>query len=258
MFINGKQTEKAAQSLPLFDEGFINVFETMRVERGVIFRLNEHVERLFESAKTLGIPMATDREAVKKLLRRIVRKAGLGEKFFLRHMVMSNQAVTFAFSRPYPEAIYREGVRLRTAVVRRNLSNALPPEAKSSQFLNGVLAAIDASGNPVFETLFLSCEGYVNEARVWNFFLIQGGSLVTPPAPGILNGVTRRFVIECAGQKNLQVRETPVSRHDVWNAEEAFLTNTVGGIVPVSSLDGRSIGLAVPGPLTRRLRHCFE
>jgi branched-chain amino acid aminotransferase len=151
--------------------------------------------------------------------------------------------------------------------VRRSLSNASPPEAKTSAFQNGVLAALEPNPAGAYEDLFLDMNGYVTEVRIGNLFIVDAHALLTPPTAGILNGITRRVVIECARRAGIPVREVPLTRHDVYNAREAFLTNTSWEILPVSSLDGRKIGGAstdrptdgpVPGPVTAKLHRIFK
>src|SRR5207237_1009643 len=126
---------------------------------------------------------------------------------------------------------------LRTSNVRRSLSHASPPQAKTSAYQNALLATLEPS--PGYEWVFLDQSGFVTEVRIGNLFIIKGKMLATPPTTGILNGVTRRFVIELALQAGLKVREVPLTRHEIYNADEAFLTNTSWEILPVRELDGR-------------------
>lgn len=300
VFVDGKLS--ASQNLPasVLNETEVNVFESLRVFGGKIFQLEEHLNRLFESAKTVHLKVPRNREEIAQQLKSILKQTPAGHDVFLRITVIGKRILIFLTSRSWPEDIYRRGVDLRTSVARRSSSNAAPPESKSNQFLNGVLATLNFksviakrllnessslrgavnlvpkqskdgdcfstvleklrndSKKAPFAPLFLSPEGYVLESDVWNIFIARNKTLMTPPAAGILNGVTRRFVIKCAQCQGFQVRETSFTRHDVFNADEGFLTNTSGEIVPVRSLDHRQIGTEIPGKVTRQLKSEFE
>ena len=258
VFLDGQKTKDPHLLVSKLRENETNVFETMRVYRLKIFRLDKHLDRLFASAKTIGISIPKTRESIKKELVSILRQIKNKREIFLRLMVMRGRTFVFVFHRSYPDRIYEEGVDLNTTVVKRNFSNAAPPEAKTGEFLSGILSVLDPSADGIFENLFLDRWGYLREARTANFFIVKNRCLKTPDATGILDGVTRRFVIECATKEEIGVVETVLTRHDVWNADEAFLTNTSGGLVPVRSLDGRQIGMRAPGPVTVELTRRFQ
>ncbi len=133
---------------------------------------------------------------------------------------------------------------------------AAPPQAKTTDYLNALMATLDPS--PGYEWVFLDRDGFVTEVRIGNLFIVKDGRLFTPPLTGILNGVTRRFVLECASLAGLETRERPLSRHEVYNADEAFLTNTSWEILPVREMDGRSTGKQIPGKITCRLHTIFK
>ena len=146
---------------------------------------------------------------------------------------------------------------LKSPVTRRSHVNAVPPTVKTNAFLNGVLSVLEAECEEPFDHVFLDAQGYLTEGTVWNVFMIKDKVLYTP-GTGILDGVTRRFVIECAGKEHLPVQQTFLTRHDFWNAHEAFITNTSGEIVPVRSLDSRTIGTRIPGLRTLQLMTRFQ
>lgn len=252
LFINGKQIKPA--ELPIISpaELGLNVFETMQSRSGKILHLNEHLDRLFESAKTSGIEVPTERERIEKELAEIAKE---NPNHSIRLAVSEKNIFTIVSVRSYPEKIYREGVDLKTSAVRRNLSNSVPPEAKSGDLVNGLLAFLDCTDS--FDRIYLGPDGYVREAGVWNFFMVKEGALKTPPTAGILNGVVRRFVLKYALELGISAEESFLTRHDVFNADEAFLTNSTGIIVPVRSLDGRQIGTEIPGVITSRLMKRF-
>jgi branched-chain amino acid aminotransferase len=217
--------------------------------------LDEHLARLFESAKTSGLQIKKTASELKREIRLCARRHS-EENLFLRLGVDDSDSFIFVLKRERPASIYQIGVRLKTSVTRRNHVNASPPEVKSNDFFNNVLANLDKEEN-IFDVLFLDSKGYVAESTIWNFFIVKDGKLLTPYV-GILSGVTREFVLECAEKERFPVIETFITRHDFWNADEAFLTNTSGEIVPVNTLDGRKIGHEIPGKITRKLMKRFQ
>ncbi len=279
VLVNGRETAGRLWLEEAFREETVNVFETMRVCGKEIQFLDEHMNRLFESAKTIGLTIPKTKQQIKKELESAIRqfgadsganrsaagavpgsgrgRGGASENLSVRLTTTAFQTIISISERAWPSWIYEKGVDLQTSPVRRNLSNSLPPEAKSNQFLNAVEAELHSFEKPPFAFLFLGSEGYVRECGTWNFFIVRNGALATPPPAGILNGVTRRFVIKCARKERIPVEETFFTRHDVWNGDEAFITNSTAGIVPVRSLDARMIGEEVPGPVTHKLRQKF-
>ena len=234
-----------------------SVFETMVAQNRVIFRMAEHLDRLWESAQTIGVPMELKREALEAELIQVARKCH-NKKMCIRVAIKGREKTILTFERSLPASYYQDGIHLVTSATRRNASNAMSPEAKSNQFLNGILSLLDLTSGAAFETLILDRNGLVKEARVWNLFIVKRGTLETPATDGILNGVTRNFVIECALKEKIPVVETSFTRHEVWNSEEAFLTNTSGGILPVQSLDGRKIKSPIPGKITKQLSKRYK
>lgn len=256
IFINGKEVNSGQIFEPSFSEDKILVFESLRSYKGRIFRLNEHFDRLFESAKTVGLKLPKTRTQIKKELAACLIRYGKQDAF-IRLTIDEKDSFIMVLDRKRPAWIYEKGVDLKTAVTRRNFINAAPPEPKTSAFFNNVLGVMEQRGSDVYESIFLDSSGYVTEATVWNLFMVKDEKLFTPQA-GILNGVTRQFVIECAEKEGLSVFESNLTRHDFWSAEEAFLTNTSGEIVPIRSLDGRLIGIDIPGTITKRLMDRFH
>lgn len=250
----------------------INLFESLRTYGRVIFREDEHLARLAESARTTGLRLPKTLDAIRSDLREAIRLfdaelAAAGEKddgdLFLRVTVWREKIFILVGARRHPKNLYEDGIVLETTPVRRSLTNAAAPQAKTGAYQNGVLAALQPSPG-AYEHLFLDPEGYVAEVSIGNIFIVKKdgtrgkSALFTPPARGILNGVTRRFVIECAAQAGIKVYEIPFSRHDVYNADEAFLTNTSWEVLPARELDRRSIGKQVPGPLTSKIHRLFR
>ena len=227
-------------------------FETLRVERGRALRLAEHMSRLEASSKTLGLPAWDGRAAraqaemaargiVEGYIRVAVRRSGSPRLLVHRHE-----------GRPYPAEWVRSGIAVRTVPSRWPAGETGIAQAKVSERVTGVLARAEAPDSP--EVLRIGRHGYLTEGTVSNLFLVRGGTLATPPAwLGVLEGVTRARVIAEARKIRVLVEEVPLTRHDLFNAEEAFLTNVLMPVLPVREADGRKIGTGTPGPLTRRL-----
>ncbi len=215
------------------------------------------MDRFLESAHTLGMKLPMTREEIRKKMETALSESGKKEAF-VRLTISGGEIFVVVGERTHPKEMYEKGISLKTSTVRRNLSESAFPEAKSTFCLNQVLATIDPAPPEAYELLFLNVEGYVTEVRIGNIFMVEEGRLFTPPAVGLLNGVTRRFVIECARSGKIPVEEKPLTRHDLFNAEEAFLTNTSWEVLPIRALDGRQIGKVLPGPVTRRLQVLFR
>jgi branched-chain amino acid aminotransferase len=241
----------------LLSEESAGIFESLRTYRGKIFLLEEHLERFFESAQSLGLKIPETRAQLAKRVEKALKDSGKKEAF-LRLSLAGEKLFVIVTERTHPAEIYEKGVKLKTSPVRRNLSLAAFPEAKTSSCLNQVLGTLDPAAPGSYEILFLSQEGYLTEARIGNLFLTADGILITPPTHGLLNGVTRRFVIKCARLGRISVEERPVTRHELFNAGEAFLTNTSWEILPVREVDGRKVGEQVPGPVTKKLQTLFR
>jgi len=161
--------------------------------------------------------------------------------------------------RLYPDATYRDGLALITVPTRRNVAEALSPKIKSLNYLNNILAKIEAGQRGALEAILMTQDGYVAECTADNLFILRKGRLLTPPTwQGALEGVTREAVLELARKARLAAVEEPITRYDVYTAQEAFMTGTAAEIVPVTSLDGRPIGSGAPGPVTKRLMAGFR
>ena len=250
--------------LSQFREEEIGIFESLRTYRGGIFRLEEHLDRLLESAKTSGFSGRLNRAQLRRELELALQaflrdEPGLRqEDLFIRLTLWQDRIFVMPGVRVHPPELYRRGVALKTSPVKRSISNASFPEVKTSSYQNAVLAALEPAGAETYEWLFLDQNGFVTEVRIGNLFMVKDGLLLTPPTIGILNGVTRRFVIKCALTLQIAVKEIPLTRHEIYNADEAFLTNTSWEILPVRELDSRRIGGKIPGPVTLKLMRRFQ
>jgi branched-chain amino acid aminotransferase len=250
------------------------VFEGIRAYNGRVFRLEEHLGRLYNSAKAimLDIPLSMDemRDAVLDSLRhndlsdgyiRLVVTRGVGDLGLDPRKCRSGATVVIIADsiELYPQEFYERGLEVITVVTRRNLPEAVNPAIKSLNYLNNVLAKIEVSQAGLLEGLMLNHEGYVAEATGDNVFLYAEGRLITPPpSVGILRGITRAAVIELAADLGIPVSEERFTRYFVYTAGECFLTGTAAEIIPVVVVDGRRIGAGVPGPVTKLLMERFR
>ncbi|MBI4550258.1 MAG: aminotransferase class IV [Candidatus Omnitrophica bacterium] len=240
----------------VFAQETVSVFESCRSYRGCIFRIEDHIGRLMASARTVGLAVPSGPDALKRALYGALADSGKKEAFL--RITLSPAGLHISVThRVWPREVYVKGVTLRTATVRKSLSHALYPEAKTSNYGAQMLATLEMPPG-IFDVVFVGVDGCVKECRTSNIFLVKEGVLRTPPAAAILEGVTRRVVLEVAPPAGLRCEETPLTRHDFYNAAEVFLTNTSGEIIPVREMDGRKIGAAVPGVWTRRLHQAFK
>lgn len=242
--------------LPSFGET-TGIYESLKAYKGIFFRAEEHLDRFFDSAKTLGLEVPYSREEVLKKLEGALKESGKKEAF-VRLTLTDGELFILVGERRHPPEMYQKGVSLRTTPVRRKHSNQEFPEAKSRDCLNQILATLEPAPAGNYEILFLNAEGYLTEVCIGNLFMVKRGCLLTPPPVGLLNGVTRRFVIECARRGKISFEERPLMRHDLFNADEAFLTNTSWEILSISEVDGRRIGREIPGKITKKLQSLFK
>ena len=240
----------------------------MRTYNGKILHEEEHLKRLRESAKTVAYRPIPDSRALRKELHHAL-KASNEKNTSVRLTLFEGKTVVILGSREISQELYKKGVALKTASFSRGNGKAFPYQAKVSAYQQAILASTEPDPGNAFDRLFLDQEGLLAETRVRNFFIVkypfgprsakkEKATLLTPPEHLILNGVTRRFVIKCALESGFRVQETPLTRHDFFNADEAFLSNTSWEILPVRELDGRRIGSGKPGPVTCELHQFLK
>jgi len=276
IYINGKFVPQEEAMISVFDHGLLygdGVFEGLRSYRGKVFRLREHIVRLYESAKAiwLEIPMSQDAmcDAVNEAVRvnkiddgyiRLVVTRGAGTLGLDPNRCSNPQVIIIADSISlYPKELYEKGLEIVTVSVQRTHPAALNPRIKSLNYLNNILAKIEGLQAGCIEALMLNHKGEVAECTGDNIFLVRGGVLYTPPLDaGILGGITRAAVIELARAADIEVREVALTKHDVYIADECFLTGTAAEVIPVVKVDSRSIGTGTPGPMTRDLEKAFR
>ncbi len=276
IYLNGQLVQKEQAVVSVFDHGFLygdGIFEGIRIYDGVIFRLDEHLLRLYESAKSilLTIPLAFEEmaEAVIDTVRanglrdgyiRLVVSRGPGDLGLdPRSCPRANVVIIADTIQLFPQELYEQGLRIVTVATRRNSPAALNPQIKSLNYLNSVLVKIEAANAGVLEALTLNAEGYVCEGSGDNVFIVKRGVVYTPPIYlGALDGITRRAIMELCAQLSIPLMETPFTRHDVYVADECFLTGTAAELIPVVEVDARVIGDGNPGPMTKLLLEAFH
>ena len=276
VYINGLLYEKAEAKISVFDHGLLygdGVFEGLRIYNGKVFRLKEHVDRLYESARSILLDIPITREKMMSDIRdtvnvnekkdgyiRLVITRGAGYLGLDPRKTSDPQIIIIVDDITlYPTEMYEKGMELVTVATIRNNPAALNPRIKSLNYLNNVLAKIEAVNAGYAEALMLNHKGEVAECSGDNIFLVRNGVLKTPATDaGILEGITRNAVMELASKSGIPVEETALTRHDLYAADECFLTGTAAEVIPVVKLDGRSIGKGTPGPVTKRLLDAFH
>ncbi|HEU6448605.1 MAG TPA: branched-chain-amino-acid transaminase [Verrucomicrobiae bacterium] len=271
IFIDGKFYSERDAKISVFDHGLLygdGVFEGIRAYNGRVFKLKEHIDRLFYSAKAilLEIPMSPEKisAAVIESCRvnkirdgyiRLVVTRGVGNLGLNPRSCKKPTVFIIADKiQVYPAELYARGMEIVTVPTVRNLHSALNPAIKSLNYLNNILAKIEANNAGVEEAVMLNAEGFVAECTADNLFIIKNGELLTPPlSAGALYGITRQTVIELAQGAGIKVFEPNLTRYDLFNADECFLTGSGAEIMPVIKIDGRVIGTGKPGKITRRL-----
>ena len=275
IWLDNKLVDEADAKISVFDHGLLygdGVFEGIRVYKSRIFELEAHIRRLFQSAKVirLDIPMSKDKltKAVEKTVEangvidgyiRLVVTRGVGTLGLNPFICEDTRLFIIADNiQLYPEELYEKGMKVISATTVRNHPLAIPPQIKSLNYLNNILAKIEALDNNVPEAIMYNHEGYVAEATGDNIFIVRDGIIYIPPAEtGALEGITRAVVIKLAKEENLEVVEKNLTRFDLYASDEFFLTGTAAEVIGVVAIDGRVIGDGKPGSITRLLRKKF-
>lgn len=268
IYIDGKFCNKEEAKVSVFDHGLLygdGVFEGIRTYDGLIFKLKEHIDRLYQSAHAimLEIPMRKEEmvEAIKKTLRensmkdayiRLIVTRGIGDLGLdPRKCARPTVIIITDKIKLYPQELYEKGLEIVTISTQRNIHQAVNPQIKSLNYLNNILAKVEAINAGVEEAVMLNSEGYVAECTGDNIFIVKNCALYTPPIhSGVLRGITRGAVIDIAHLKEIPVHEDVLTRYDLFNADECFLTGTAAEIIPVVRLDRRKIGDGKPGKMT--------
>ena len=271
VFVDGKYYDEWNAKVSVFDHGLLygdGVFEGIRIYNGRVFKLKEHIDRLFYSAKAILLEMPMTHAQLMKATVETCRRNKLREGYI--RLVVTRGVGTLGLNprnckngsviiiagkiQVYPAELYAKGMDIVTVPTVRNLHGAVNPAVKSLNYLNNILAKIEANNAGVEEAVMLNAEGFVAECTADNLFIIKNGVLSTPPlSAGALYGITRGTVMDIAVQLGIKVSEPNLTRYDLFNADECFLTGTGAEIMPVVKIDGRVIGNGKPGLLTRKL-----
>ncbi|MGE4490387.1 MAG: branched-chain-amino-acid transaminase [Kiritimatiellales bacterium] len=276
IYLNGQIVDEKDAVVSVFDHGLLygdGVFEGTRVYDGNIAFLDEHMQRLLDSAKVIALDPGMTKEA---LISATVEtcKANGTKNGYLRHVITRGvgtlglnpylckkaQVIIIAADiQLYPQEMYDNGMKIVTAGTLRNMPETINPRIKSLNYLNNIMAKIEAVNAGVAECLLLNPQGYVAEASGDNIFVVKGNKLITPPTwCGALEGVTRDKVMRLAGEMGLDVSETVLTRYELWTADEVFLTGTAAEVIAVVELDRRVISTGRPGPVTKQLVQVYR
>ncbi len=271
VYIDGKYYAERDAKISVFDHGLLygdGIFEGIRAYNGRVFKLREHIDRLFCSAKAILLTMPMSHAAMMKAVVDTCRKNKLRDGYI--RLVVTRGVGTLGLNpnrckspsliiiadkiQLYPEEFYRNGLEIITVPTTRNLHSALNPAIKSLNYLNNILAKIEANNGGCEEAVMLNAEGFVSECTGDNIFIVKGNQLLTPPlSAGALHGITRGVVMDMAREGGLMVAEPNLTRYDLFIADECFLTGTGAELIPVVKIDGRVVGTGKPGPVTKRL-----
>ena len=271
IYVDGKYYDERNAKISVFDHGLLygdGIFEGIRAYNGRVFKLKEHIDRLFYSAKAilLNIPLSHEEmtRAVVATCRenqihdgyiRLVVTRGVGGLGLNPNRCKHPSVIIIADKiQLYPPEMYERGLDIITVPTVRNLHSALNPAIKSLNYLNNILAKIEANNGGCEEAIMLNAEGFVSECTGDNVFIIKNGQMFTPPlSAGALYGITRGVVMDLAREAGISVTEPNLTRYDMFNADECFLTGTGAELIPVVKIDGRVIGTGRPGPITKSL-----
>lgn len=276
VYLNGEFVESDKTGVSVFDHGVLygdGVFEGIRAYGGRVFRLGEHIDRIFAAAKAIALEIPMTKAELSAVVVATCKKNGLTD-CYIRLVITRGKGnlgispsncekpTVFCIAagiKLYTDEQYEKGMSVITSVQRRNKATIVDPQIKSLNYLNNILAKIEANRAGAAEAIMLNHDGIVTEATGDNIFIVKNGEILTPPVyVGILDGITRRTVIEAAKKEGIPVRETEFTLFNVYNADECFLTGTAAEAIAVTSVDGRTIGSGVQGEVTKRILAAFR
>ena len=275
IYIDGKYLPEDQAKISVFDHGFLygdGVFEGIRAYNGRVFRLKEHLDRLYDSAKTIDLHPPLSKEELAEVICELLRKNKL-DNAYIRPVITRGVGDLGLDPRKCPKPsviviatswgamygdLYDKGLRAITVSVRRNPAEALPPNVKSLNYLNNILAKIEANYKGGDEAIFFDTNGYVSEGSGDNLYIVKNGEIITPPTLNNLRGITRMVLLELAGSLGITVHEQNMGYYDLYTADEMICTGTAAEVAPITWVDGRVIGTGKPGPVTRQLMAAFK
>ena len=275
IWLNGKLVDEADAKVSVFDHGLLygdGVFEGIRVYSRRVFELEAHLRRLYESAKAIRLDVPMQKSELTSAIERTVEANGIVDGYIrlvvtrgvgnlgLNPFTCKDSSLFIIADKIqlYPEELYETGMKIISATTARNHPLTIPPQVKSLNYLNNILAKIEALDSNVPEAVMYNHEGYVAEATGDNVFIVRNGVICTPPVEaGALEGITRNLVIRLAKKEGLEVVEKNLTRCDLYICDEFFLTGTAAEVIGIVDIDGRTVGDGKPGPVTKLLREKF-
>ncbi len=276
IYLNGRFVPEYEAKISVFDHGFLygdGIFEGIRAYHGRVFKLKEHIDRLYECAKVIALDIGISKAEMQEIILETLRRNDFTDAYI--RLVVSRgkgdlgldprkcpKAGIICISDKlalFPETLYQNGMEVKTVATRRNNVDSLSPRIKSLNYLNNIMARMEATQAGVMEAVMLNQDGYVCEGTGDNIFMVKKGTLITPPTyVGILEGITRNTVMDLAISAGIPVKEELFTRFDLYNADEVFLTGTAAEMIPVNKVDGRVIGEGKPGEMFNRLLPMFR
>ncbi|MCQ4153254.1 MAG: branched-chain-amino-acid transaminase [Archaeoglobi archaeon] len=275
VYIDGKFVPESEAKISVFDHGFLygdGVFEGIRAYDGRVFRLREHLDRLYDSAKAINLEIPLSKEEFERIILETLRRNKLRDAY-IRPIVSRGvgdlgldprkckKPTVIVITKPWGKLygdLYSKGLKAVTVAVRRNSFDALPPNIKSLNYLNNVLAKIEANVKGGDEAIFLDRNGYISEGSGDNIFVVKRGRIMTPPTINNLRGITRDVVIEIINRLGIPFFENNLGLYDLYTADEVFVTGTAAEVAPIVEIDGRVIGDGKPGKITKQIMEEFE
>lgn len=276
IYLNGKFVPKEEAKVSVFDHGYLygdGIYETMRAYKGMLFHLERHLARLKHSADSISLRLPIPLDKIGDALNQTVKANNLAEAYVRIQIsrgpgeigldpALCPAPTIVIVAKPfkeYPSEYYERGVSVAIVNTRRNHPLALNPSIKGTNFLNNILAKIESLRAGAYEAVMLNWEGYVAEGTISNIFMVKDGLLCTPDLKtGILEGVTRGLVLDLARKEKIEMREKSILPEELLGADEVFITNTMIEVMPVTSVNGNSVGTGEPGPVTAILRKAYK
>lgn len=275
VYVDGKFVPASEARISVFDHGFLygdGVFEGIRAYNGRVFKLMEHLDRLYDCAKVIKLKIPVSKEEFAEIILETLRRNRL-KNAYIRPIVTrgigdlgldpdrcvnpSIIVITQEWDRLYGD-LYEKGLRAITVAIRRNPIDSLPPNIKSLNYLNNILAKIEANAKGGDEAIFLDHNGYISEGSGDNIFVVKNGAVITPPTINNLRGITRAVAIELIKKLDIPFQEANIGLYDLYSADEIFVTGTAAEIAPITYIDGRVVGDGKPGELTKMLMEEFK
>ncbi|KDE54700.1 branched-chain-amino-acid transaminase [Methanoculleus sp. MH98A] len=275
IYLDGRFVPEEEAKVSVFDHGLLygdGVFEGIRAYNGRVFRLDEHIARLYDSAKAIDLTVPITREEMAEAIKETLRKNNLRDAY-IRPIVTRGVGdlgldprkcekptvivIAVTWGAMYGD-LYEKGLRAVCVSVRRTPPESMPPNVKSLNYLNNILAKIEANYRGVDEAIFFDTKGYIAEGSGDNLFVVKDGAIVTPPTLNNLRGITRAVVLDLAESMGITLLERNLGYFDLYTADEVFVTGTAAEVGPIREIDGRVIGNGKPGPVTRQLMAAFK